>query len=337
MSTEPSGEKQAPYADWLGGRHAGWKSLAGHIASKRRDLGLEQAREVLDGYQGLARDVSLARREVPGSRLHRTAEALYSQLHRAINSKPTAPLNDLWQLYTQRLPAAVRTLRGELTVSFALFIAATLVGFAMVSVATETAGWFLSGPMIRKVQNGGLWTDDLLNIMPSSVLAADITMNNITVSFTAFVLGMLYGIGTLYILSLNGLMLGSIFAYTAAYGTALPLFRFVIAHGIVELSVICVASAAGLAIGRALARPGAHGRIASLQAAAGDAGALLAASVPFLIGCGLIEGYISPNEYFNLATRVAVGLAWTVVFLLVLDGRLWGWLAQMRLSDRKRL
>lgn len=336
MSRATQQDKQALYADWLSARHSGWKSLAGHVASKRRDLGLEEAREVLDGYQGLARDVSLARREVPGSRLHRTAEALYTELHRAINRRPTAPLEELWRLYTHRLPAAVRTLRGELIVSFGLFILATVIGYVMVSVATETAGWFLSGEMIRKVQNGGLWTDGLLNIIPSSVLAADITMNNISVSFTAFVFGMLYGLGTLYILSLNGLMLGSIFAYTATYDTALPLFRFVVAHGIVELSVICVAAAAGLAIGRALARPGAEGRIASLQAAAGDAGALVAAAVPFLIGCGLIEGYISPNPNFSLTFRVVVGVAWMVVFLLVLDGRIWGWLGQMRLSERSR-
>ena len=69
-----------------------------------------------------------------------------------------------------------------------------------------------------------------------------------------------------------GMMLGGVFAYTHRFGLSDELYRFVVAHGIVELSVICLAGAAGLAIGRAIARPGPDGRMASARAATRDAG-----------------------------------------------------------------
>ena len=88
--------------------------------------------------------------------------------------------------------------------------------------------------MIDKVQGGVLWTDNLLNIMPSALLSVSIFTNNIVVTLTAVSLGVLYGLGTIYIMGLNGLMLGGIFAFTAQYGMAGRLFEFVTSHGFVD-------------------------------------------------------------------------------------------------------
>ena len=94
--------------------------------------------------------------------------------------------------------------------------------------------------MINGVERGRLWTDGLLNVAPSSLLSVGILSNNIAVSLLAFCVGVLFGLGTFYIIAMNGLMLGGIFAFTHQHGLADELFRFVIAHGVVELSVICL-------------------------------------------------------------------------------------------------
>ena len=82
-------------------------------------------------------------------------------------------------------------------------------------------------------------------MVPSSVLSVQILTNNIVVSLFAYCLGFLFGLGTLYILGLNGLMLGAMFAFVGQHGLAGALFRFVVAHGCVELSVMCLSGAAG--------------------------------------------------------------------------------------------
>ena len=121
-------------------------------------------------------------------------------------------------------------------------------------------------------------------------------------------------------MGLNGLMLGGIFAFTNQYSMADRLFEFVVAHGMVELSVIVLAGAAGMKLGEALIRPGQQSRVASFQQAVSKAGKLIALGVPLLIGAGFIEGYISPNHNFDLGMRLVVGSLYWVIMVLLLTG-----------------
>ena len=283
----------------------------------------------MDGYRTTAGELALARRHSAGSAAHRALEGLYARMHVALRRQPIRPLHEIWDLYARKVPMATRALRVDIIVAVSLFVLSTLLGYAVVSVWREVAALFLSDSMMLMVQNRTLWTDNLLNVMPSSLLSYELMTNNITVALTAFALGFIFGLGTLYIILLNGLLLGAAFGYTAQYDMALPLFKFVIAHGIVELSVICLSAAAGLAIGRALARPGASGRVASVREAAEHAGALAAVCIPFLIGCGLIEGYISPNDNYGLTIRIIVGVMWFVALVAVLQGSLLNGIAQI--------
>jgi len=208
-------------------------------------------------------------------------------------------------------------------ITVTLFFGTGLLGWLLVSFNPELASLFASEKMIEEVQRGELWTDGILNIVPSSVLSVQIMANNIIVSLFAFALGALYGLGTIYIISLNGFMLGGIFAFTAKYDMAGRLFNFVIAHGVVELSVICLAGAAGIQLGHALVHPGLKSRGAAFRDAVKQAGTLLPVVVVFLIGAGLIEGYISPDDSYPLSVRVVVGVAYGILLWTVLSGRIW--------------
>ena len=149
--------------------------------------------------------------------------------------------------------------------------------------------------------------------------------NNIVVSLFAMALGVLYGLGTIYIIGMNGFMLGGVFAFTAQHGIANRLFQFVVAHGFVELSVVCIAGAVGASLGEALARPGELPRGAAFQAAVARGMQLMAVCLVFLVGAGLIEGFISPDPRVPLGVRLAIGLTYLALFLLVLSGALGGW------------
>lgn len=310
------------YSQWLQGRLKNWRSINEAGKGIYKDRTLSEAREVMDGYRTLARDLALARRTIPGTPAHNALEAMYAETHSALHNQRKKPLRELWTWLAVHLPASVRQMKGEILFVAVLFILSTLGGYLCVAAWPETASLFMSEDMIRMVQNRRLWTDDLLNVVPSSMLSYDLMTNNITVALTAFALGLIYGLGTLYIITLNGVMLGAIFAYTAQYQMASALFRFVIAHGLVELSVICLSGAAGMAIGRALARPGAKGRAASLHQVAMPATALAGSCILFLIGSGYIEGYVSPNDNFDLTSRIIIGVSWFGVFIAILHGGL---------------
>ena len=136
----------------------------------------------------------------------------------------------------------------------------------------------------------------------------------------AFALGSIYGLGTLYIIALNGIMIGGAFALAARYGLDGRLFEFVAAHGFVELTIIFVAGAIGFSIGEAIARPAHRTRSAAFQRAVSRGLKLMLPCVVFLIGAGLIEGYVSPNPVFPLASRLAIGIGFWLLLLWTLSG-----------------
>jgi uncharacterized membrane protein SpoIIM required for sporulation len=151
-----------------------------------------------------------------------------------------------------------------------------------------------------------------------------ILANNIVVSLFAYCAGFLFGLGTLYILGLNGLMLGAVFALVSQHGLRAQLLSFLVAHGCVELSVMCLSGAAGAAVGEALIRPGPAGRIESFREAALSSGKLLIACAVLLIGAGVLEGYVSPNPRFALWARVAFGVSYWLFMVALLSGWLFG-------------
>jgi uncharacterized membrane protein SpoIIM required for sporulation len=72
-----------------------------------------------------------------------------------------------------------------------------------------------------------------------------------------------------------------------------------------------------------LVHPGLKTRGAAFRDAVKQAGTLLPVVVVFLVGAGLIEGYISPNDSYPLGVRVAVGVAYGFLLWTVLTGRAW--------------
>ncbi len=284
--------------------------------------GVDDAQRALDAYGAIARDLALARRLAPRSRARDYLEDTYARLHAEIHRPPLEPATALRRWARDELPATVRWLRPYLAAVTLLFVAATISGAWLVTRHPGLVTLFASEEMIATVERGELWTDGMLNVLPSSVLSAQILTNNIVVSLSAWVLGFLFGLGTLYIIGLNGLMLGGVFAFTAQHQLDGRLFEFIVAHGLVELSCICLSGAAGAAVGDAIARPALQSRSASFAAAARRSGRLMLAVVVLLVGCGLIEGYVSPDPQMPLLTRLVVGGGYFVLMIALLRGAL---------------
>lgn len=311
---------------WLERRLSVWQRLAtlsGRLM-RARAADATEAIEMAQGYRTVARDLALARRVMPESRTRAALESLYASLHAGLHRPPHRWRSDLRRLLRDDAPAVLRELRPHLVWVTLLFVLSGVAGAWLVTAYPELIGLIASEEMIQNVEDGELWTDQLLNVIPSSVLSIQILANNITVTLFAFAAGILFGLGTFYLIALNGLMLGAVFAFTAQHDLGLRLFNFVIAHGLVELSVICIAGAAGAGLGEALVRPGERSRREAFQAASARIGKLLVPCALLLIGCGFIEGYVSPNPSFPLASRVVIGVSYWLIMIAALRGDVFG-------------
>jgi len=308
---------------WLSARAARWGVLEGWLkrAERADSLDVREATELNEELAALTEDAQLARALAPRTRFSESLDALALRGHR-LSERPLKRRGDAVKTFLAvEVPDALKSIHGALWVSLAIFLSATVLSFALVRANPELAQLFASEEMIAGVERGELWTEGLLNVMPSSILAFEIMTNNIMVTLVAFALGVFYGVGTFYILATNGVMLGTISALCVVHGVGFKLLEFVLAHGVTELSVIVLAAACGLAVGDALTHPGDQTRTAAFRDAFRRTGKLVLMGALFLVLTGIVEGYISPNESASMLLRGIASLSLFTLFLLVLSGR----------------
>jgi uncharacterized membrane protein SpoIIM required for sporulation len=310
---------------WISQRAPLWRELDGSLKNLRSGQSTtEQATQVLDGYRALARDLALSRQILPGSNITAALETLYASFHAMVNRKPGGSWATLRRVLREDIPQVMRSLRTAILWVTLIFVLSVGVGWWLIDTYPTLIGLMASQEMINRVEAGELWTDGLLNIAPSSILSVQIFSNNIAVSIFAICAGVFYGLGTFYLISINGLMLGGMFAFTRLHGLDDRLLKFVVAHGMVELSIICLCGAAGMALGESLIRPSLPSRRDSFQACVARLSKLMLLFVPLLVGCGIIEGYISPDPSYSWTTRIVVGVGYWLIMIGAITGRLFG-------------
>ena len=311
-----------PGGDWAKEKLPEWRESAARLSAveKSKHATPDEIMAVVNSYGEIARDLTVARRASPDGKLTRYLTQVYARMHRALHRKPGSAGRALKDLFLRDVVDIVRSLREPILYVTLLFIGSGYAGWWLVTTYPELAALVASESMINGAARGELWTDDILNVVPSSWLALSILTNNIMVTLFAACLGVFYGLGTIYIIGLNGIMIGGVFAMVAQYRLAGRLFEFVIAHGIVELSVIAIAGAVGVSLGASIARPGNRTRRRAFQEASARGARLIFVCAVFLVGAGIIEGYVSPNPGYPLATKVLVGVGYFLLFAAVLGG-----------------
>jgi uncharacterized membrane protein SpoIIM required for sporulation len=309
---------------WIIARAGAWRGVLQRLTelTLQRRATIEEAVGAVESYRGLARDLATARRLVPNSRTTAGLESLYAQLHALISRKPRGGMAALVDLLRTDIPGAAHELRSRIAGMALLMAVSAAAGWWLIATFPALIGMVASDAMIEHVEQGHLWTDGLINVTPSSVLSVGILANNIVVSVLAFCAGIFFGLGTFYLIALNGLMLGGVFAFVHQHGLAGALFKFIIAHGPVELSIICIAGATGVALGESIIRPAQATRRDSFQACAHRLAPLLLLCAALLVGCGFIEGFVSPDSRFPMASRVTIGVSYWTVMCILLSGRL---------------
>ena len=171
---------------------------------------------------------------------------------------------------------------------------------------------FLGPEMLDTIEKHKMWTDSVVSIKP--LASSFIMTNNMSVTFMTFAYGITAGIGTVYMMIFNGVMLGTVGAACWLGGMSLPLWSFVAPHGVLELPAIFIGGGAGLRIAQGMLFPGMLPRRDSLAKAGGEAVRLVLGVIPILIIAGSIEGFISPSPGISWQWKFALAGAIGVLF-----------------------
>ena len=150
------------------------------------------------------------------------------------------------------------------------------------------------------------------------LLSSVVITNNIRVALTAFALGISFGLGTIWVLAVNGAMLGGIAGAFAKSGIQGQMWMVILPHGALELSAIVIAGGAGLMVGYGLWAPGQRTRLRALREDAVRAMQLAVGLVPAFAIAGLIEGLVTPSDAIGEGFKVGLGISVAVIFWLYL-------------------
>ena len=140
--------------------------------------------------------------------------------------------------------------------------------------------------------------------------------NNVKIDFQCFAGGMLFGIGSVFFMLFNGMMIGAVAGHLTALGYIPTFWGFVAGHSSWELLGAAISGAAGLKMGWALIAPGPHARKEALKIASRTAVRLLYGAAGMTTCAAFIEAFWSSLRNLPAEVKYAVGIAFWVLFLL---------------------
>lgn len=147
--------------------------------------------------------------------------------------------------------------------------------------------------------------------------------NNISVGFRTFASGILLGIGSLFFLIYNGLIIGGVSGYLSQLGFIETFWSFVSGHGSFELTAIVICGMAGLLIAKPIFSPGNLRRGDALKLIGKDCIQLVMGAALMLVIAAFIEAFWSPSSFVaaNMKYLIAAVLWAIVIFYLMFAGR----------------
>ncbi len=271
-----------------------------------RRLHREEVRELGRLYRRTASDLAIARAESRDPRLVNYLNNVVIRAHGRIYRADAQVGQRIRNFFVREFPVSFRRTWRYTVTAFAVFVLFSLISFFGTRHDPDFSEFAGISPYFREViiNHRKHWWEDLNDA--NQIGSSQIFTNNIRVTFYAFALGAVVGLGTLYVLAFNGAMFGAILELTYRAGFGNDLLSFVIGHGVIELSCIFIAGGAGLLIGTALLMPGDLSRADALKSRGLEAVRLIVGCIPLLVLAGIIEGFISPAP-INPAIKFGIG------------------------------
>ncbi len=309
----------APLPAFVARRRPDWESLQALLERQRAGtLKLAELRTLDTLYRRAAADLAHAQTFYPGTDAHRFLNQLCGQAYAAIYQPPRERLASTLAFFRHDFPRTLRAHGAFVAASAGLFLLGILLGAVVVLLEPRGAELLVPEHLRGYIARGEMWTDGILTVSPPNAVASGIATNNLTVTIVTFASGILLGLGTVFVLINNGVHLGSVAALCVHEGMGAKLFDFIAAHGPVELSIIVIAGGAGLMVGQALIDPGELPRGQALALRGREAVKLVLGCAPFLALIAVVEGFVSPGDFFPSWVKATLGLALGGFFWLYL-------------------
>lgn len=262
------------------------------VLSKKQQISPDK---LSDLYIEITDDLSYAKTFYPNSNTVKYLNSIASDAHQKIYTNRKEGKNRIIGFFTNEFPLEFYKYQKQLFITFLVFAFFVLVGAFSASE---------DGDFVRLILGDAYVNKTLENIEKGDPMAVykqagemkmflGITLNNIRVAMYAFLLGILFSVGTLYIMMQNGIMLGSFLYFFYDKDLFWESTRTIWIHGTIEISVIVIAGCAGLVLGNGLLFPGTYSRLDAFKKSVKAGLKIMISTIPFFIVAGFLEGFVT--------------------------------------------
>ncbi len=277
--------------------------------------------KITEMYVHLTEDLAYAKAKYPDTQLYRYLAELTLKVHHHLYRNKPEHSSRFVTFWTKELPNVLFEARENLLYAFLIMAIGVAIGALSASNDAGFARLILGDPYVEMTY------DNIENGDPMAVYKGNsessmffmITINNIRVSFLAFAMGLLFSVGTAYVLFTNGVMIGVFHYLFFSRGLFDETILTIWIHGTLEISAIIIAGAAGLSMGNGLLFPGNYPRMYAFKAGAKRGLKIIISLVPFFLVAGFLESVVTRNTHWPLWIKLLIiGISLIIViFYLV--------------------
>ena len=322
--------------DFLARYQAEWQALEDWLDRRSRPARDERrssgtaALDDIDfpaAYRRASQHLAIARRRGYSPLVQQRLEMLMQRGHDVLYRPPSLRLRQVLQFFAGGLPRVVRRNHRFVWLAALLFFVPLGVMIWLLQVQPELAHSVMPQMELAKLER--MYDPSDPRHATGREGGTNLQMfgfyifNNVSIAFQAFASGLLVGVGSIYVLLMNGVMIGTVAGHLTAIGYGWPFWRFVSGHSGPELTSVVLAGAAGLRIGWALVAPGRQGRRQALVEAGREGAQIALGCFGLLVLAAFIEAYWSSIGWMPTAVKFGVGGGlWAfIVFWLWRGGR----------------
>lgn len=264
--------------------------------------------ELNDLFIQVTDDLSYARSYYPNRSvrvyLNNLAQKVFLKLYTNRRRKKSL----LVQFFRDDLPCIMYAARKELLVSFLVFILTFCIG---VFSSRQEPGFArqILGDRYVEMTNQNIKQGKPMNVYAGGDQLNSffrIAYNNLRVDMLTFVTGLLFSIGTLFVLAYNGVMVGvfQYFFYGTGYFTFTVLTIWL--HGTLEIFTMILSATAGLVFGKGLIFPGTYSRLQAFRISAIKGVKIILVVIPLTLTAAFIESFVTGQTQAPLYVKAAL-------------------------------
>ena len=279
--------------------------------------------EQAERFITLLDDLAYSQTHYPQSKVTRWINGIATGIYQKIYQNKKEKYSRLISFWSTELPLIIKKHHRVLLFSVIFFFLCMALGVVSGAKDNEFVKAILGDDYVSMTEENiskgdpfGVYRDD-----DKFTMFVRIAFNNIQVSFKACLFGILFGIGTIYILFYNGVMVGAFEYLFIGKGLGLKSLMVIWIHGTLEIWSIILAGAAGLIIGSGILFPGTYSRMQSFKTSVKEAIKILLSLIPFFIAAAFLESYVTyqMSNTFSVNSKPAGMPLWISISILLLS------------------